>query len=67
MPGMGDALHIAVYSLAGLAAIEAGALVVLSRMLAGSRREIDELRRRTDARNWLLSGGREAVKTGCNL
>ena len=63
---MGDALHIAVYSLAGLAAIEAGALVVLSRMLGGSRREIDELRHRTDARNWLLSGGREAVKTVWN-
>jgi len=63
---MGDALHIAVYILAGLAAIEAGALVVLSRMLAGSRREIDELRHRTDTRNWLLSGGREAVKTVWN-
>ena len=66
MHGMGDALHIAVYILAGLAAIEAGALVVLSRMLGGSRREIDELRHRTDARNWLLSGGREAVKTVWN-
>lgn len=63
---MGDALHIAVYILAGVAALEAGALAVLSRLLARGRREIDELRHRTDARNWLLSGGREAVKTVWN-
>ena len=63
---MDDALHIAVYILAGVAAIEAGALVVLSRLLARSHREIDELRHRTDTRNWLLSGGREAVKTVWN-
>ena len=60
---MGDALHIAVYVLAGVAAVEAGALVVLWQLLARSRRELDELRHRTDARNRLLSGGREAVKT----
>ncbi|ORA78132.1 adenylate/guanylate cyclase domain-containing protein [Mycobacterium malmoense] len=66
MAGMGDALHIAVYILAGVAALEAGALAVLSRLLARGRREIDELRHRTDARNWLLSGGREAVKTVWN-
>ncbi len=63
---MADTLHIAAYSLAGLAAIEAGALVVLWRLLARSRREIDELRHRADARSWLLSGGREAVKTVWN-
>ncbi|BBX95406.1 adenylate/guanylate cyclase domain-containing protein [Mycobacterium lacus] len=63
MPDAGDALHIAVHALAGIAAIEAGALVMLWRLLTRSRREVDELRRRADARNWLISGGREAVKT----
>jgi class 3 adenylate cyclase len=66
MPDVGDALHIAVYVLAGLAAVEAGALVVLWQLLARSHREVDALQRRTDARNWLLSGGREAVKTVWN-
>src|ERR1700758_5762469 len=66
MPDVGDALHMAVYVLAGIAAVEAGALVVLWQLLARSRREVDELRQRTDARNWLLSGGREAVKTVWN-
>ncbi|OBF77474.1 cyclase [Mycobacterium sp. 852002-51613_SCH5001154] len=60
---MGDALHITVYVLAGVAATEAIALAVLARLLVRSRQEIDELRHRTDTRNWLLSGGREAVKT----
>ena len=59
-------LHIAVYALAAVAAVEAGALVVLWRLLAGSRQEADELRQRLDARNRLLSGGREAVKTVWN-
>jgi class 3 adenylate cyclase len=63
MPSVGDVLHFAVYVLAGIAAVEAGALVVQGRLLAHSRRELEELRQRTDARNWLLSGGREAVKT----
>jgi hypothetical protein len=63
MRGVGDALHIGVYVLAGIAAIEAGAIAVLSAFLVRGRREIDELRHRTDTRNWLLSGGREAVKT----
>jgi adenylate cyclase len=63
MPDVGDSLHIAVYVLAGIAAVEAGALVVLWRLLARSRMELEELRQRTDARNWLLSGGRGAVKT----
>src|ERR1700739_745216 len=66
MPDVGDALHMAVYVLAGIAAVEAGALVVLWQLLARSRREVDELRQRTDARNWLLSSGREAVKTVWN-
>src|ERR1700756_975861 len=66
MPDVGDALRIAVYVLAGVAAIEAGALVVLWRLLARSRRETDELRQRTEPRDWLLSSGREAVKTVWN-
>ncbi|OBH89372.1 adenylate/guanylate cyclase domain-containing protein [Mycobacterium sp. E2989] len=59
---MGDALHITVYVLAGLAVIEGVGLAVLSRLLVRSREEIEELRHRTDARTQLLSGGREAVK-----
>ncbi|HXA88179.1 MAG TPA: adenylate/guanylate cyclase domain-containing protein [Mycobacterium sp.] len=66
MPDVGDALHIAVYVLAGVAVVEAGALAVLWRLLALSRQEAEELRQRADARNWLLSGGREAVKTVWN-
>jgi len=58
-----DALHIAVYIVAGVAVLEAVGLAVLARLLARSRREIEELRHRADTRNWLLSGGREAVKT----
>jgi class 3 adenylate cyclase len=63
MPGVGDVLHVAVYALAGIAAVEGGALVVLWTLLVRSRREAAELRQRADARNWLLSGSREAVKT----
>ncbi|MGO9224603.1 MAG: adenylate/guanylate cyclase domain-containing protein, partial [Mycobacterium sp.] len=66
MTSVGQAWHIAVYGVAGVAAIEACAIAVLARLLARSRREIDELRHRTDTRNWLLSGGREAVKTVWN-
>jgi class 3 adenylate cyclase len=58
-----DALPIALYVLAGVAVIEGGAVAMLWRLLTRSRREADELRQRADARNWLLSGGREAVKT----
>ncbi|KZS73997.1 cyclase [Mycobacterium kansasii] len=61
--GSGAALHIAVYVLAGIAVTEAGGLLVLWRLLSRSRQEVEELRRRADARNRLLSGGREAVKT----
>lgn len=63
---MDDALHIAVYVLAGVAAIEAVALVVLWILLVRSRRETDELRQRADPRDWLLTSGREAVKTVWN-
>ena len=59
-------LHIAVYALAGVAAVEAGALVVLWRLLARSRQEAEELRQRNDTRQRLLSSGREAVKTVWN-
>lgn len=58
---MGDVLHVTVYILAGLAAVEAGALAVLWRRLVRSRAELDELRQRTDARNWLLAGDRKSV------
>jgi adenylate cyclase len=63
MRGMHDHLMIAVYALAGLVAIEAGALAFLWVALTRSRREAAELRQRVDPRSWLLSGGREAVKT----
>ncbi|ORX21235.1 adenylate/guanylate cyclase domain-containing protein [Mycobacterium xenopi] len=63
MLGMGGAPMIAVYILAGLAVVEAAALAAVSVLLVRSRQEADELRHRADARNWLLSGGREAVKT----
>ena len=63
---MPDVLHIALYALAGVAAIEAGALVVLWRLLVRSRQEAEELRQRADARARLLSSGREAVKTVWN-
>jgi class 3 adenylate cyclase len=66
MAVMDDALHIAVYVLAGVAAIEAVALVVLWILLVRSRRETDELQQRTDPRDWLLTSGREAVKTVWN-
>ncbi|OMC54984.1 cyclase [Mycobacterium sp. IS-2888] len=62
MPGVGDALHIAVYAFGGIAAAEAIALVVLWQLLARTRQEVDDLRQRIDARTQLLSGGREAVK-----
>jgi class 3 adenylate cyclase len=54
--------QIAAYVLAGMAAVEAVALVAFWRRCAGQERELDELRRRVDTRNMLFSGGREAVK-----
>lgn len=59
---MADPLHVTVYVLAGIAAIEGIALIVLWRLLVRSQQQLDELRQRTDTRNQLLSGGREAVK-----
>lgn len=59
---MADALHLTVYILAGIAAIEGVALIVLWRLLVRSQQELDEMRQRADARTQLLSGGREAVK-----
>jgi class 3 adenylate cyclase len=66
MRDVGDALRIAVYVLAGVAMIEACALVVMWRLLVRSRQEAEELRHRADTRKWLISGGREAVKTVWN-
>jgi class 3 adenylate cyclase len=63
---MPDVLQIAVYALAGVAAVEAGALIVLWRLLTRSRQEAEELRQRNDTRQRLLSSGREAVKTVWN-
>ncbi|OMB98608.1 cyclase [Mycobacterium colombiense] len=62
MVGMPDPLHLTVYILAGIAAIEGVALIVLWRLLVRSQQELKELQQRTDTRNQLLSGGREAVK-----
>jgi class 3 adenylate cyclase len=62
MADVGDALHIVVYVVAGIAVVEAVGLVVLANLLARSRRELEELQQRTDTRKRLLSGGREAVK-----
>jgi adenylate cyclase len=55
-------MQIATYVLAALAVAEAVALAVLWVQLTRSRREAEELRGRVDARNMLLTGGREAVK-----
>jgi adenylate cyclase len=60
---MADAMHIVVYVLAAVVLIEAGGLVVLWLLLTRSRRQVEEFQQRSDSRNWLLSGGREAVKT----
>jgi len=54
--------QIATYVLAGIAAVEAVALVVGWVIYTRQKRELDELRRRLDTRNTLLTGGREAVK-----
>jgi adenylate cyclase len=54
---------ITTYVVAAVAAIEAVVIVVVSVLLTRSRREVEDLRRRFDTRNLLVSGGREAVKT----
>lgn len=56
-------MQIAAYILAAVAVAEAVALIVLWVQLTRTKREADELRSRLEARNVLLSGGREAVKT----
>ncbi|BBX45997.1 hypothetical protein GCM10009641_62730 [Mycobacterium cookii] len=60
---MHDHLLTAVYGLAGIALIEAVALAIGWVLLTRLRREADELRRTADNRSWLISSGREAVKT----
>jgi adenylate cyclase len=52
-----------VYVLAGVAVIEAAALAATWVLLIRSRREAEALRSQADNRSWLLSSGREAVKT----
>jgi class 3 adenylate cyclase len=54
--------QIAAYALGAIAAAEAVGLVVLWVWLRRTRNEADELRRRVDTKNMLVSGGREAVK-----
>src|SRR4029450_8006658 len=56
-------MEIAAYVLAAIAIGEAVALIVLWVLLTRARREAEDLHGRIDARNMLLSGGREAVKT----
>lgn len=60
---MGDPMMIVVYALAGLTVLEAAGLAAMWLLLNRSRREVDDLRSRFESRSWLLSGGREAVKT----
>jgi adenylate cyclase len=60
---MHDPLMLAIYALAGVAVAEAAALAFVRAALTRSRREAAELRQRVDPRSWLLTGGREAVKT----
>ncbi|MBV9515612.1 MAG: adenylate/guanylate cyclase domain-containing protein, partial [Mycobacteriaceae bacterium] len=52
-----------VWALGGVAILEAVGVVTLWVLLARARGEAEELRSRVDARQQLISGGREAVKT----
>lgn len=54
--------QIAAYVLAGIAALEAVAIVVGWVLYRRQQHELEEVRRRLDTRNTLLTGGREAVK-----
>lgn len=54
---------LAAGALAAVALVEAVALAVVTRQLQATRAEAETLRQRLDARNLLLTGGREAVKT----
>lgn len=56
-------VQFAVYALAVVVIGETIALVVLTLRLKAAQQEADELRRRVDTRNLLLSGGTKAVKT----
>ncbi len=56
-------VQIAAYALAVVVIGEAIALMVLTLRLGAAREQVDELRRRVDTRNLLLSGGTRAVKT----
>ncbi|MGW0180610.1 adenylate/guanylate cyclase domain-containing protein [Nocardia sp. NPDC003345] len=51
------------YVLAAVVVAEAAGLVVLWRLLVRTRHELAEVQRRTDTRQRLMDGGREAVKT----
>ncbi len=54
---------IVLWAVAAVAVVEAVGLISVWVLLTRSRREAAELRRRLDARQRLISGGREAVKT----
>jgi len=56
-------IDIVVWVFVAVAAGEAVGLVVLWVLFSRARREADELRTRVDARQQLITGGREAVKT----
>lgn len=56
-------LQITAYVLAAAVVGEAIALVVMALRLRAAREEAEDLRRRVDTRNLLLSGGTKAVKT----
>lgn len=56
-------VQIAAYALAAVVIGEAIALVVLALRLHAARGQLDDLHRRVDTRNLLLSGGTKAVKT----
>ena len=55
--------NVVVWVLAAVAVAEAVGLVVLWVLLTRTRRDADTLRTRVDARQQLITGGREAVKT----
>ena len=54
---------VILWALAAVAIAEAVGLIVLWVLLTRSRAQVVDLRRRIDARQLLISGGREAVKT----
>jgi adenylate cyclase len=54
--------QIAAYVFGAIAAAEAVALIVIGVRYRRQQHELEEVRRRVDTRNMLLTGGREAVK-----